>query len=178
MAHFRSHHDWRRSVKTVLQATQAEDNICVRGWARTVRNGKEVTFIALNDGTCLDSLQVVAGAGLENFDAVARLGTGACLVAVGRLVDSPAEGQQWELQAESIQIIGGADQEFPLQKKRHGFEYLRTIGHLRPRSNSFGAVFRVRSALSFAVHAFFRERGFLYVLTPIITASDCEGTGD
>ena len=178
MAHFRSHHNTRQSVRAVLQATQTAENVCVRGWARTVRSGKEVSFIALNDGSCLDSLQIVAAAGLSNFDAVSRLGTGACLVAFGKLVTSPAEGQQWELQAESIEIIGNADQDFPLQKKRHSFEYLRTIAHLRPRANSFGAVFRLRSALSFAVHAFFRERGFLYVHTPIITASDCEGAGE
>jgi asparaginyl-tRNA synthetase len=165
-------------VCEVLTTEQEKQHICVRGWARTIRKGKEVIFIALNDGSCLDSLQVVAAAGLENFEDISRLGTGACLSIIGSLVDSPAAGQKWELQADSITIVGDADPEYPLQKKRHSFEYLRTIAHLRPRSNSFGAVFRMRSALSFAVHQFFRERGFLYVHTPIITASDCEGAGE
>jgi asparaginyl-tRNA synthetase len=143
-----------------------------------VRSGKEVSFIALNDGSCLDSLQLVADSSLENYEALSRLGTGACLMATGDLIASPAAGQKWELQVKSIEIVGDTDSDYPLQKKRHSFEYLRTIAHLRPRSNSLGAVFRMRSALSFAVHQYFHEQGFLYAHTPIITASDCEGAGE
>jgi asparaginyl-tRNA synthetase len=145
---------------------------------RTVRRGKDVAFIALNDGSCLASIQVVLESGLNDFERLAKVGTGACLAVTGELVPSPASGQRWELRAREVEVLGEADEEYPLQKKRHSFEYLRSIAHLRPRSNTFGAVFRLRSALSFAVHTFFQERGFLYVQTPIITASDCEGAGE
>jgi asparaginyl-tRNA synthetase len=143
-----------------------------------VRVGKEIIFIALNDGSCLASLQVVAALMLPNYTELCRLGTGASLLVQGRLTESPAAGQRFELHAERIEIVGLADETFPIQKKRHGFEYLRTVAHLRPRTNTFGAVFRVRSSLAQAVHRFFAERGFLYVHTPIITANDCEGAGE
>ncbi len=143
-----------------------------------MRRGKEVAFIALNDGSCFASIQVVLEPSLANFEEVTRAGTGASLAVRGELVASPASGQKWEIKARSVELVGDADPEYPLQKKRHSFEYLRTIAHLRPRSNTFGAVFRIRSALSFAVHRFFQERGFLYVQTPIITANDCEGAGE
>jgi len=178
MTGFKSHRESVSSVNDIISSERQQVDVCVRGWARTVRKGKEVSFIALNDGSCLDSLQVVIESSLENYEAVSRLGTGACLVVTGDLVDSPASEQKWELLAKNVQVVGDADSEYPLQKKRHSFEYLRTIAHLRPRSNSFSAVFRVRSELSFAIHNFFRERGFLYVHTPIITASDCEGAGE
>jgi asparaginyl-tRNA synthetase len=145
---------------------------------RSIRRGKEVAFITLNDGSCFASVQIVLSPEIDNYAAVSRVGTGACLTVVGRLVESPAKGQDWEVQAQSVDIVGAADESYPLQKKRHTLEYLRTIAHLRPRSNTFGAVFRVRSALSFAVHQFFQQRGFLYVQTPIITANDCEGAGE
>ncbi len=150
----------------------------VRGWARTVRCGKEVAFIALNDGSSFGSLQVVVGPSLANFDEICRLGTGSAIVVTGRLVPSPAAGQAVELAAEEIRVIGPSDESYPLQKKRHTLEYLRTIAHLRPRTNTFGAVFRVRSSLAQAIHHFFAERGFLYVHTPIITGNDCEGAGE
>ncbi|PLY12684.1 MAG: asparagine--tRNA ligase [Desulfuromonas sp.] len=150
----------------------------VKGWVRTVRRGKGVTFIELNDGSCFASLQVVADAGQIAAPLLETLGTGACIAVQGELVESPAAGQAWELQAQGIEVFGTADNDYPLQKKRHTFEYLRTIAHLRPRSNTFGAVFRMRSKLSYAVHRFYQERGFLYVQTPIITASDCEGAGE
>lgn len=178
MTRFRSHRGERLPVKSLLQSEAARDDVQTRGWARTVRSGRGVTFIALNDGSSLDSLQVVVDSSLPNYDAVSRLGTGACVSVSGDLVESPASGQKWELQARQVEIVGLSDPDYPLQKKRHSFEYLRTIAHLRPRSNSFGAVFRMRSAVSFAVHRFFHERGFLYVHTPIITASDCEGAGE
>jgi asparaginyl-tRNA synthetase len=165
-------------IKKLLLATQATDSVEVRGWVRTLRAGKAVSFIELNDGSCLSSLQLVLNAELENYSLMAKMGTGACVRVSGNLVDSPAKGQRWELQVTAIEQIGAADSDYPLQKKRHSFEYLRSIAHLRPRSNAFGAVFRLRSALSFAVHQFFQERDFLYVHTPIITASDCEGAGE
>ena len=167
----------RTAIKHALSAEQSSE-ICVKGWVRSARRGKEVSFIALNDGSCFDSLQLVLSPELDNYDQVSRVGTGACLSASGHLVESPAAGQQWELQVADVEIVGEADDSYPLQKKRHSFEFLRSIAHLRPRSNSFGAVFRMRSALSFAVHKFFQERGFLYVQTPIITANDCEGAGE
>jgi len=151
------------------------------GWVRTKRESKGgFSFIELNDGSCLSSLQVIAGEDLPNYkDDVAKLQTGCSVRVKGALVSSPAKGQRVELKAEEIEVLGWADPEqYPLQKKRHSFEFLRTIAHLRPRTNTFGAVARVRNALSFAVHSFFQERGFVYVHTPIITGSDCEGAGE
>lgn len=168
----------RIRIKEALAAEAPVEKICLRGWARTVRRGKEVAFIALNDGSCFASLQVVISPELEGFEEAVRCGTGACLEVEGQLVPSPAAGQRWELQVRRVRVLGASDADYPLQKKRHSFEYLRSIAHLRPRANAFGAVFRVRSALSFAIHNFFRERGFLYVHTPIITANDCEGAGE
>ena len=153
----------------------------VMGWVRTKRESKGgFCFIEVNDGSCLASLQVIAGEHLPNYrDDVARLQTGCSVRVKGSLVSSPAKGQRVELKAEEIDVLGWADPErYPLQKKRHSFEFLRTIAHLRPRTNTFGAVARVRNALSFAVHTFFQERGFVYVHTPIITGSDCEGAGE
>jgi len=161
----------------LLSAPPAGES-CVKGWVRTVRRSKEVMFVELNDGSCFASLQLVLDPGRFDASQLDGISTGACLSAVGPLVASPAAGQTWELSVESIELLGGADATYPLQKKRHSFEYLRSIAHLRPRSNTFGAVFRMRSALSFAVHSFFHERGFVYVQTPIVTASDCEGAGE
>ena len=142
------------------------------------RASKEVAFIVLNDGSNQSGIQVVAGRELDNFQAICRIATGSALRVEGALLESPAAGQQWELAAKSIEVIGDADESFPLQKKRHSFEYLRSIAHLRPRTNTFGAVFRLRSKLAQAIHRFFAESNFLYVHTPIITASDCEGAGE
>ncbi len=168
----------RTRVKEALAAPVAGAELLLKGWVRTVRVGKGVVFIALNDGSSFASIQVVAEPALENYEAVAALGTGAAVAVTGVLVESPAAGQAYELSAATIQIIGQADESYPMQKKRHSFEYLRTAAHLRPRTNTFGAVFRVRSALAQAVHRFFAERNFLYVHTPIITANDCEGAGE
>jgi len=165
-------------IKNILSNTATVNNVEVRGWVRTLRAGKSVSFIELNDGSCLSSLQLVLSDELENYSLMAKMGTGACVRVRGDLVESPAKGQTWELQVSEIEQVGSADSDYPLQKKRHSFEYLRSIAHLRPRSNAFGAVFRLRSALSFAVHQFFQQRDFLYVHTPIITASDCEGAGE
>jgi asparaginyl-tRNA synthetase len=168
----------RTRVKQALTEGKPGSTILVKGWARTVRSGKGVTFISLNDGSCLSGIQVVAEPDLANYEEVTGIGTGSALAITGILQQSPAAGQDLELKAQQIELVGGADQEYPMQKKRHSFEYLRTIAHLRVRSNTFGAVFRVRSALAQEVHRFFAERGFLYVHTPIITANDCEGAGE
>ncbi len=168
----------RHRIRDILAADEGREKVTVRGWTRTVRRGKEVTFVALNDGSCLGSLQVVLEPDLQDYEAVVRCGTGACLEVEGALVASPAAGQRWELYARQVRLLGVSDADYPLQKKRHSFEYLRSMTHLRPRANVFGAVFRVRSALSFAIHDFFRQRGFLHVHTPIITTNDCEGAGE
>ncbi len=168
----------RTSVTTVLRAESPAESLCVKGWVRTLRTGKDIAFFALNDGSCFASLQVVVTPQLSNYEELIKIGTGACLCVEGTLVESPASGQRWEIHARAVEILGPTDADYPLQKKRHSLEFLRSIAHLRPRSNTFGAVFRMRSALSFAVHRFFQERGFMYVHTPIITANDCEGAGE
>jgi len=150
----------------------------VRGWVRTRRDSKDFSFIELTDGSSLRSLQIIARNTLPNYPAVQRLSTGASIAVSGELVASQGKGQKWELVAENIDIVGTADDSYPLQKKGHTPEFLREIAHLRPRSNLFSSVFRVRSRLAFAVHQFFQERGFVYVHTPIITGSDCEGAGE
>ncbi len=149
----------------------------VRGWIRTQRESKNFAFIELNDGSCFKNLQVVYDNGLANFAAVARFPLGTSLKATGTLVPSPAAGQPFELKATAIEAVGLSSHDYPLQKKRHSFEFLRTIPHLRPRTNTFMAVFRLRSLLAYALHTFFHEQGFVYVHTPIITGSDCEGAG-
>src|SRR5438034_5607327 len=166
------------SVKTALARTAPMSGVQVQGWVRTRRDSKDFSFIELNDGSCLRSLQIIAKNTLPNYADVQRLTTGASIGVRGALVPSQGKGQKWELVADKIDIVGGADDSYPLQKKGHTPEFLREIAHLRPRSNLFGCVFRVRSRLAFAVHDFFQERGFLYVHTPIITGSDCEGAGE
>lgn len=168
----------RTRISEVLASGRPGVGLTVKGWVRTVRTGKDVTFLALNDGSCLTSLQVVATPTMANYEEVSRLGTGAAVAVSGLLAESPSAGQRFELQAAGIDIIGPADESYPMQKKRHSFEYLRTVAHLRPRTNTFGAIFRVRSMLAQAIHRFFAERGFMYVHTPIITTSDCEGAGE
>lgn len=165
-------------IKEILEQGAGSVPCSFSGWVRSVRASKGICFIVLNDGSTLDGIQVVAESTLSNFDAVCRIGTGTALTVSGALVESPASGQKWELAAQTVEVIGLADETYPLQKKRHTFEYLRTISHLRPRTNTFGAVFRLRSRLAQAIHRFFADNGFLYVHTPIITASDCEGAGE
>lgn len=166
------------SIKQALESTAPRDNLVVRGWVRTRRDAKGFSFIELNDGSALRSLQIIARDSLPNYSVVQRLITGASIAAQGSLVPSQGKGQSWELAADSIEIIGPSEESYPLQKKGHTPEFLREIAHLRPRSNLFGSVFRVRSRLAFAIHQFFQERGFVYVHTPIITGSDCEGAGE
>ena len=152
--------------------------IKVVGWVRTVRSSKEFGFIELNDGSFFKGLQIVFDGQLKNFSEIEKTTIGSALEIVGILVESPAAGQPFELKASSVAVLGLAEADYPLQKKKHSFEFLRTIAHLRPRSNTFSAVFRLRSVLSFAIHKFFQEKGFIYVHSPIITTSDCEGAGE
>lgn len=152
--------------------------IQVSGWVRTIRDSKTFGFIELNDGTFFKNLQVVIEDSLPNFAEVVKLNVGASIVVQGQLVESPGAKQPFELKAGVIRIEGESTPDYPLQKKRHSFEYLRTIAHLRPRTNTFSAVFRVRSLAAHAIHSFFQDRGFVYVHTPIITGSDCEGAGE
>src|SRR5258706_7153985 len=168
----------RTLIKRVLAATDTQENVIVKGWVRTRRDSKGCSFLELNDGSCLANLKVVVDAGTPGSDQLLHFTTGASAIIEGKLVASPAQGQKWELRATSIELIGPADTTYPLQKKGHTQEFLRTIAHLRPRSNLFGAIFRLRSRLAFAVHEFFQSRDFVYVHTPIITASDCEGAGE
>ena len=168
----------RVRVTDLLKAEIATRPLKVSGWVRSLRAGKDVAFMAISDGSTVSTLQVVAESSMSGFAEICRLGTGSAVTVHGTLRESPARGQRVELAAEKIEIVGRADESYPLQKKRHSFEYLRTIAHLRPRTNTFGAVFRVRSSLAHAIHSFFAGRGFLYVHTPIITASDCEGAGE
>ena len=166
-------------INHALQSTVPMDKIRLVGWVRTRRDSKDFSFIELNDGSSLRNLQVIAKSDtLQNYADIQRLSTGASIVVTGALMPSQGKGQKWELVAHNIEIVGGADETYPLQKKGHTPEFLREIAHLRPRSNLFGCVFRVRSRLAFAVHQFFQDRGFIYVHTPIITGSDCEGAGE
>src|SRR6266436_2307306 len=168
----------RTLIKHVLAATEPQEAITVNGWVRTRRDSKGFSFLELNDGSCLANLQIVADASTPGYDHIAHFTTGASVAVEGNVVASPISGQKWEMRATRVELVGTADAAYPLQKKGHTAEFLRTIAHLRPRSNLFGAVFRVRSRLAFAVHQFFQQRDFVYVHTPIITASDCEGAGE
>src|SRR4051812_28780493 len=156
----------RSLIKNVLAATEPQESITVKGWVRTRRDSKGFSFLELNDGSCLANLQVVVDAGTPGSEHLIHFTTGASVAVEGKLVASPAQGQKWELRATSVQLVGSADASYPLQKKGHTAEFLRTIAHLRPRSNLYGAVFRMRSRLAFAVHQFFQERDFIYVHTP------------
>lgn len=153
-------------------------SVTVAGWVKTVRDSKTFGFIELNDGTFFKSVQVVFEDKLENFKDIAKLGVGAAIIVTGDLVATPGQKQPFEIKATEIVVEGSCPAEYPLQKKRHSFEFLRQIAHLRPRTNTFAAVFRVRSLASYAIHKFFQERDFVYAHTPIITGSDCEGAGE
>ncbi|MBN1105859.1 MAG: asparagine--tRNA ligase [Deltaproteobacteria bacterium] len=171
----------RSRISQALSSGEAGQKITVMGWVRTRRDSKGgFSFIEVNDGSCMSNLQIIADKGLPNYESdVLRLQTGCSVRASGTLAASPGKGQRVEMHADEIQVFGWADPgTYPLQKKRHSFEFLRTIAHLRPRTNTFGAVTRVRNALSLAIHTFFQERGFFYIHTPIITGSDCEGAGE
>lgn len=168
----------RSLIKHVLRRSEATDDLHVAGWVRTRRDSKTFSFLELNDGTCLGNLQIVADAGILGYESISKMTTGASVEIRGKLIPSPAAGQMWEMQANSLKLLGEAPEDYPLQKKGHGAEFLRSIAHLRPRTNLYASVFRMRSRMAYAVHKFFQERDFVYVHTPIITASDCEGAGE
>lgn len=165
-------------ISELLKSNEPLKNIQIKGWVRTCRESKEVTFIEINDGSCLKNIQAVADKTLKNYKHIEKLTTGSSVAITGNLIESLGKGQKWEVQMKELEIIGLSPDSYPLQKKRHSDEYLRTIAHLRPRTNKYGAIFRMRSELSFAIHSFFRNNGFKYIHTPIITASDCEGAGE
>ncbi len=167
-------------IKSLYKDTKKylDKNIEICGWVKTIRSSKNFGFIELNDGSFFKGVQVVFDTSLENFAQIEKLGVGTSLNILGKLIETPENQQPFEIKALDIKIEGKADETYPLQKKRHTFEYLRTIAHLRPRTNTFSAVFRVRSLIAYAIHKFFNERNFVYVHTPIITGSDCEGAGE
>jgi len=167
-------------IKSLYRETQKYlgQNIMVSGWVRTSRSAKDFGFIELNDGSFFKGVQIVFEASLSNFSEVEKVSVGSSLEVEGELVESPAAGQAFELKAKKITVLNLAPDTYPLQKKKHSFEFLRTIAHLRPRSNTFSAVFRLRSTLSYAIHKFFQEEGFSYIHTPIISTSDAEGAGE
>jgi asparaginyl-tRNA synthetase len=168
----------RTRVNDALNSQAPREQILVKGWVRTRRDAKGVSFLELNDGSSLQNLQAVIAESALADGSLTGVSTGAAVEVEGTLVESPGKGQRWEVQATQVRLVGAADPEtYPLQKKRHTDEFLRSIAHLRPRTNKYGALFRIRSESAFAVHAFFRARGFYYLHTPIITGSDCEGAG-
>ena len=160
------------------QTSFADKEVTIGGWLRSNRDSKTFGFLTVNDGSFFESLQVVYSDNLENFQAITKLNVGAAVICTGTIVATPNAKQPFEMQAKVVEIEGESTADYPLQKKRHSFEYLRTITHLRPRTNTFEAVFRVRSVAAYAIHKFFQERDFVYVHTPIITGSDCEGAGE
>jgi len=155
-----------------------DKSVTIEGWVRTLRASKAFGFIEINDGSFFKNVQIVFDTNLNNFDEISKLTIGSSIKVNGKLVETENAKQPFEIQADSVQIENLCDSDYPIQKKKHSFEYLRTVAHLRPRTNTFSAVFRVRSVLSYAIHKFFQERGFVYVHTPILTSSDCEGAGE
>ena len=167
-------------VKSIFRETEKfmGKDVEVSGWVRTIRASNAFGFIELNDGSFFKNIQIVFESNLENYKEIAKLGTGSAVRVEGKVVESAGDKQPFEIKAEKVEVVGTSDEDFPLQKKRHTLEYMRTIAHLRPRANIYNAVFRIRSLVAFAIHSFFQERGFVYVHTPIITGSDCEGAGE
>ena len=168
----------RTKINAVLNASEPRDDVLIKGWVRTRRDSKTFSFIEVNDGSCLKNLQVIADNTLDNYEDIKKITTGSAVSILGKLVASQGKGQSWELVAIQVDIVHLAPEDFPLQKKRHSDAFLRTIAHLRPRTNKYGAIFRIRSELSYAIHRFFKQRGFRYIHTPIITSSDAEGAGE
>lgn len=168
----------RTKINLLLERDAGLEDVRINGWVRTRRDAKTFSFIEINDGSALKNIQVIADATLPNYDDIRKLSTGSAVAIRGVLAPSQGGGQKWDIQAKQLEIISLAPETYPLQKKRHTDEFLRTIAHLRPRTNKYGAAFRIRSELSYAVHHYFRERGFRYIHTPILTGSDCEGAGE
>ncbi|MBU1055452.1 MAG: asparagine--tRNA ligase [Proteobacteria bacterium] len=165
-------------ILSLMNSDGSLKGVIISGWVRTKRDSSSFSFIEINDGSCLKNIQIIAEDNLSNYSEIKKLSIGSAVTVYGDLVESKGSGQKWEILANGFEIISIASDSYPLQKKRHTDEYLRTIAHLRPRTNKYGAVFRIRSELSFAVHKFFRDKGFKYIHTPIITGSDCEGAGE
>ena len=168
----------RTKIFKLLKSDNPLEQVLIKGWVRTRRDSKGFSFIEVNDGSSLKNIQVVADEKLPNYQDIKKLTTGSAIAVSGRLVASRGGGQRWEIQANDLQIIQLAPEDYPLQKKRHTDEFLRTISHLRPRTNKYGAAFRIRSEMAYGIHKFFRERGFRYLHSPILTGSDCEGAGE
>lgn len=168
----------RTELKTLCRENKNLNEVKISGWARNIRVSKNFGFISLNDGSCFDSVQIVFDENTKGFDIAAKLNVGAAISVCGKVVQTPDAKQPFEVHADEVILEGASCPEYPLQKKRHSFEYLRTIAHLRPRTNTFSAVFRIRSLCAYAIHKFFQENDFVYVHTPIITGSDCEGAGE
>jgi len=168
----------RTKVIDALKCTAYGSDICVKGWVRSKRDSKGIFFIALNDGSTIKNVQIVGDNANFDEETLKRITTGACISVVGKLVESPAAGQASEIQPTSIEILGDCDNTYALQKKGASWEYLRTVAHLRPRTNTFGAILRIRHNMAMAIHTYFHEHGYFYFHTPLITASDCEGAGN
>ena len=166
------------TIKEALASNKTVDDVTICGWVRTRRDSKGFSFLSINDGSCLANIQVIVDDGIPGSESISTATTGSSMKIKGQLVESPGKGQSFEIKALEVEITGIADETYPLQKKGHSPEFLRQIAHLRPRSNLFGCVFRTRSRLAYAIHQFFQGKGFVYVHTPIITASDCEGAGE
>ena len=168
----------RKKIFKLLKSDTPQDEILIKGWLRTIRSSKAFSFLEINDGSCLKNIQVIADESLPNYEDIKKLTTGSAVTVSGKLVKSQGAGQKWEITADGVEIFSFAPENYALQKKRHSDEFLRTIAHLRPRTNKYGATFRMRSKMSYAVHKFFKERNFRYIHTPILTGSDCEGAGE
>ena len=168
----------RTKIIKLLKSEHPIDEVLVKGWVRTKRDSKDFSFIEVNDGSCLKNIQIIVDSVLNNYQDIIRISTGSAVAIRGKLEESKGPGQKWEMVAKSVEILNFAPDNYPLQKKRHTDEFLRNIAHLRPRTNKYGAAFRIRSELSYAIHKFFRDKGFRYIHSPIITGSDCEGAGE
>ncbi|MGD9138650.1 MAG: asparagine--tRNA ligase [Desulfobacterales bacterium] len=168
----------RKKIVDLLKSDAPMDGVLVKGWVRTLRTSKAFSFIEVNDGSCLKNVQVIADESLPNYADIKKLTTGSAIILSGNLVRSQGKGQKWEISADHVEIVSIAPESYALQKKRHSDEFLRTIAHLRPRTNKYGAAFRIRSEMSYAIHKFFKDKHFRYIHTPILTGSDCEGAGE
>ncbi|MDD9302395.1 MAG: asparagine--tRNA ligase [Desulfobacter sp.] len=168
----------RTKINIISGLETSLGDVLVKGWIRTKRDSKQFCFLEINDGSCLGNIQAIVNNDLDNYDQVQKLTTGSAVEVEGALVESPGKGQAWEIQAKTVVVVSIAPEDYPLQKKRHTDEFLRTIAHLRPRTNKYGAAFRIRSEMAYAVHQFYRDKGFSYLTAPLITGSDCEGAGE
>ncbi len=168
----------RTKIIKLLKSDRPVDDVLIKGWVRTKRDSKDFSFIEVNDGSCLKNIQIIVDNTTDNYQDIIKISTGSAVAIHGKLEASKGPGQKWEVVAKRVEILHVAPENYPLQKKRHTDEFLRNIAHLRPRTNKYGAAFRIRSELSFAIHNFFRDKGFRYIHSPIITGSDCEGAGE